>query len=136
MALSQEERDALYADVPDFETKADMVKREELQGGDPRTPAEQAVDFVSNPRENLLKPISAGSMDFVSGLNTGIAGVAKLGAELSTAVPLGLSWLMSNEDEGFFTAEDRTNFIQDNVAQPELARQRAYSQYRAYRKQT
>lgn len=130
MALSQEERDALYADVPDFETKADMVKREELQGGDPRTPAEQAVDFVSNPRENLLKPISAGSMDFLSGANTGIAGVAKLGAELSTAVPLGLSWLMSNEDEGFFTAEDRTNFIQDNVTQPELARQRAYSQYR------
>tara|TARA_R110000764_G_scaffold114963_1_gene202008 strand:+ start:733 stop:2748 length:2016 start_codon:yes stop_codon:yes gene_type:complete len=129
MALSQEERDALYADVPNFETKADMVKREELQG-DPRTPAEQAIDFVSNPRENLLKPISAGSMDFMSGLNTGIAGVARLGAELSTAVPLGLSWLMSNEDEGFFTAEDRTNFIQDNVTQPELARQRAYSQYR------
>jgi len=129
MALSQEERDALYADVPDFETKADMVKREELQG-DPRTPAEQAIDFVSNPKENLLKPISAGSMDFVSGLNTGIAGVARLGAELSTAVPLGLSWLMSKEDEGFFTAEDRTNFIQDNVTQPELARQRAYSQYR------
>lgn len=129
MALSQEERDALYADVEDFETRATMVKREDLTG-DPRSPAQQAVDFLADPKESLLKPISAGSMDFMSGLNTGIAGVAQLGAEVATVLPLGLSWLISSEGEGFFTPEDRENFIQENITQPELARQEAYTQYR------
>lgn len=129
MALSQEERDALYSDVSDFETRATMVKREELTG-DPRSPIQQAVDFVADPTENLLKPLSALSSDFVSGLNTGVVGAAQAVAEVATAIPLGLSWLLSEEDEGFFTAEDRKNFIQANLTEPELARQEAYAQYR------
>lgn len=129
MALSQEERDALYSEVDDFETKATMVKREELTG-DPRSPLQQAVDFVADPTENLLKPVSAGLSDFVSGLNTGVVGVGQAVAEVATAVPLGLSWLLSEEDEGFFTAEDREKFIQGNITQPELARQELYAQYR------
>ena len=129
MALSQEERDTLYGGVTDFETRASMVEREDLTG-DPRSPAQQAVDFMSNPKESLFKPIAAASMDFASGLNTGVAGAAQLGAEVLTTVPLGLSWLLSSEDEGFFTLEDRESFIQNNITQPELARQEAYAQYR------
>ena len=129
MALSQEERDALYSEVGDFETRASMVKLEELMG-DPRSPLQQATDFVADPKENLLKPVSAGLSDFVSGLNTGIVGVGQAVAEVATAVPLGLSWLLSEEDEGFFTAEDREKFIQGNITQPELARQELYAQYR------
>ena len=129
MALSQEERDALYSEVGDFETTATMVKREELTG-DPRSPIQQAVDFVADPKENLLKPVSAGLSDFVSGLNTGVVGAAQAVTEVATAVPLGLSWLLSEEGEGFFTAEDREKFIQGNLTQPELARQELYAQYR------
>ena len=88
MALSQEERDALYSEVEDFETTATMVKREELTG-DPRSPLQQAVDFVADPTENLLKPVSAGLSDFVSGLNTGVVGAAQAVTEVATAVKVG-----------------------------------------------
>lgn len=128
MALTEEERALLFGQIAEQGTEqlASAIKREELTG-DPRSPMQQAVDFVSDPTENLLKPASAASMDFISGLNTGIVGATQLGAEIATLPPVGVNWLLG---EDFFTMEDREKFLNEYITQPELTRQKLYSQYR------
>jgi hypothetical protein len=128
MALTEEERALLFGQIAEQGTEqlASAIKREELTG-DPRSPMQQAVDFVSDPTENLLKPASAASMDFISGLNTGIVGATQLGAEVATLPPVGVNWLLG---EDFFTMEDREKFLSEYITQPELTRQKLYSQYR------
>lgn len=128
MALTEEERALLFGQIAEQGTEqlASAIKREELTG-DPRSPMQQAVDFVSDPTENLLKPASAASMDFISGLNTGIVGATQLGAEIATLPPVGVNWLLG---EDFFTMEDREKFLSEYITQPELTRQKLYSQYR------
>lgn len=128
MALTQKERDLLFTTLGNEEPEqlSSAIKRDELTG-DPRSPIQKVFGLVSDPVENLLKPISATSMDFVSGMNTGVVGVAQLASEVATLPPVGLNWLLG---EDFFTMEDREKFISQHITEPELARQEVYSQYR------
>jgi len=128
MALTEEERTLLFAEFAEEGTEelASAIKREELLG-EARSPLQRGLDFISDPVESVLKPASAASMDFISGLNTGIAGAAQLGAEVATLPPVGVNWLLG---EDFFTMEDREKFLQDYVTNPELTRQELYKQYR------
>ena len=88
MAMTDEEKAALYGGIDDFETRADTIKREELTGS-PRTPLQTGIEVVTNPVENLLKPFSGGSMDFISGGNTGLVGAVQLAAEAATLPAVG-----------------------------------------------
>ena len=128
MALTQEERDLLFGGDSQVATEelATSIERKALTG-DSRAPAQQAIDFLSDPKENLLKPFSALSMDVVSGLNTGIAGAAQALGEVSSLVPVGLNWLFGQES---FDMLDRESFLENNITAPEVARQEAYAQYR------
>lgn len=127
MAMTDEEKAALYGGIDDFETRADTIKREELTGS-PRTPLQTGMEVVTNPVENILKPFSGGSMDFLSGANTGLVGAAQLATEAATLPALGLDWLMG--DEYGMDSEERREFIDENLTNPEIARQKAYARYR------
>ena len=127
MAMTDEEKAALYGGIDDFETRADTIKREELTGS-PRTPLQTGMEVVTNPVENILKPFSGGSMDFLSGANTGLVGAANFAAEAATLPALGLDWLMG--DEYGMDSEERREFIDENLTNPEIARQKAYARYR------
>lgn len=107
---------------------AEEAKRVRLEGlsGSRETPVERITNFASDPVGNIIEPTSAALTDVGSGVITGLAGVAQLSSTVQETTRQGLDWLVGED----YTDEEKEAFIQDNITDPEIARQAAYSKYR------
>jgi hypothetical protein len=107
---------------------AEEAERVRLQGvtGSRLTPVERITEFASNPMQNVVEPASAFVTDIGSGAITGLAGIGQLSAEVQQSGQQFLDYLVGEE----YTDAEREEFVQRHVTDPELARQKAYADYR------
>jgi|TARA_R110000744_G_scaffold280180_1_gene392306 hypothetical protein len=94
--------------------------------GNRKNPVERLTDFVSDPVGNVLNPVASSLVDTGSGVLTGLAGIGQLSALTTETAKQGLAWLQGEE----YTDEQKQEFIEKSVTEPEIARQAAYANYR------
>jgi len=107
---------------------AEEAERVRLQGltGSRLTPVERITEFASDPVGNIAAPIGDFVTDVGSGAITGLAGIGQLSAEVQQSGQQFLDYLVGEE----YTDAEREEFVQRQVTDPELARQKAYADYR------